>query len=385
MIKDITLSEIYNSCKEKTIKVSIKTENGIFSASSPSGTSKGKYEAKTLDFKTIKKNFPKIKKKLIGKREVEVDRTVEKIGIGKVGANLSIALSIASLRAISKNNPYVFLKHDAKFFPFPLGNTIGGGAHSGYPSEQEFLVLPVKAKTIKEAIKTNLAVWKETEYYLKPFITGRNKENAWMCKLNDLKSIEVLSKIAEEFEARVGIDFAASQIYKNGRYYYQHPDRNFSAEDQLDFVLNLIRTYKLVYVEDPFHENDFKHFVELTRKAKCLVVGDDTFATQPSRLRIGIRKKAGNAVIIKPNQAGTVSKTLETVKIAKEGGFATIVSHRSCETEDSFIADLALGTESPFIKCGVYGKEREAKLNRLVEIWNKTKNPEMVKIKKVFI
>jgi enolase len=378
MIKDIFLTEIYNSCKEKTIKASIKTERGIFSASTPSGTSKSDYEAKTLD---IKKKFQNIKKKFIGKKEIEIDRIIERIGIEKIGTNFSTALSIAALRAVSENHPYKFLKPDIKYFPYPLGNVIGGGAHSGYLSEQEFLAVPIKAKTMKEAIKINLSIWRETGDFLEPFLIGKNRENAWMCKLNDLKSLEILANIAEDFRARVGIDFAASQIYKDGRYYYRHPDRNFSPDDQLDFILNLIKTYKLVYVEDPFHENDFEHFAELTKKAKCIIAGDDLFATQPSRLRLGIKKKAGNAIIIKPNQAGTIFKTLETVRIAKEANFATIVSHRSCETNDNFIADLALGTESPFIKCGIYGKEREAKLDRLAEIWRKVKKPEMTKIK----
>jgi enolase len=380
MIKNIILSEIYNSCKEKTIQISIKTENGTFSASPPSGTSTGGYEAKTLNVKIIKKNFPKIKKRFIGRREVEVDRIIEKMGIERIGANFSIALSIAAIRAASRNNTYNFLNPHAKTFPFPLGNAMGGGAHSGYLSEQEFLILPVRAKSIKEAKETNLSIWKEINYYLKPFIVGRNRENAWMCKLNDLKSLEYLANIAGEFEARIGIDFAANNIYKNGRYYYNHPDRNFSAEDQLEFVLDLIRTYKLAYVEDPFHENDLKHFAELTRKVKCLVTGDDVFATQPYRLKLGIRERVCNSIIIKPNQAGSVYKTLETVRIAKKARYATIVSHRSCETNDSFIADLAVGTSSPIIKCGIFGKEREAKLDRLVEIWNNVENPKMTKL-----
>jgi len=381
MIKDITLSEIYNSCKDKTIKVSIKTEKGIFSASSPSGTSTGKYEAKTLDVEEIKKIFPKVKKKFIGRGEKEVDKIIERIGIKNVGANLSLALSVAAIRAIAID-AYKFFKKEAESFPYPLGNTIGGGAHSGYLSEQEFLVLPVKAKTINEAVKTNLSIWKEIEKTLKPFIIGRNRENAWICKLNDLKSLETLSDIAKDFGARIGIDFAANNIYKDGRYYYRHPDRNFSPEDQLEFVLDLIKNYKLAYVEDPFIENDFEHFAELTKKAKCLVAGDDLFATQSSRLKLGIKKKAANAIIIKPNQAGTVSRTLETVRIAKKANYVTVVSHRSCETNDSFIADLAVGIDSPIIKCATYDK---AKFKRLIAIWNKTKKPKMASLRKIFI
>lgn len=381
MIKDISLSEIYNSCGDKSIKVSIKNENGIFFASPPSGTSTGTYEAKTLDLDMIKKIFPKIKKKFLCKEEKEVDKIIESIGIKNIGSNLSLALSIAAIRALTKNNAYKFF-NNSETFPYPLGNTIGGGAHGGYVSEQEFLVIPLKARTMKEAIKTNLSIWKEIGKTLKPFITGRNRENAWICKLNDIKSLEVLEDIAEDFGARIGIDFAANNIFKDGRYYYRHPDRNFSAEDQLEFVLDLIKVYKLAYVEDPFIENDFEHFAELTKKVKCLVVGDDIFATQSSRLKLGIKKNAANAIIIKPNQAGTISRTLETVKIAKKANYVTVVSHRSCETNDSFIADLAVGIDSPIIKCATYDK---AKFKRLAEIWNKTKKPKMASLRKIFI
>lgn len=375
MITGIVLSEIYNSCKGKSVRVSIKTDKGTFFASSPSGTSTGSHEAKTLDVERIKRMFPGIKKKFIGKEESSIDEIIEGIGIERMGANLSIALSMAAMKAATNNNPYKFFnKSDS--FPYPLGNTIGGGAHGGYLSEQEFLILPVKAKTIKESVELNLSIWKSMGLILKPFLIGKNKENAWMCKLNDLKSLEMLSNVAEDFGARVGIDFAANNIY-NGRYYYKHPDRNFSADQQLDFVLDLIRVYKLAYVEDPFQENDFVHLAELTRKAKCLVTGDDYFTTQASRLKLGIKKKAGNAIIIKPNQVGTVSKTLETVNLAKKAGYTTIVSHRSCETDENFIADLAVGTQSPIIKCATYGKEREAKFKRLEEIWKRTRKPKM--------
>lgn len=384
MIEGLSFKEVYNSCEEKTIRISIKNKNGVFSADSPSGTSRGSYEAKTLDINEIKKKFPKIKKNFIGKEEVEVDKIIDKLGIENIGANLSTALSMAAVRAMTKNNPYKLFLNEPELFPYPLGNTIGGGTHGGYMSEQEFLVIPLKAKTMKETVETNLSIWKEVGKTLEPFLLGKNRENAWMCTLNDLKSLEILTDISEDYGARVGIDFAANNIY-NGRYYYKHPDRNFSAEDQLEFVLELIKSYKLFYIEDPFEEDDFENLAELTKKAKCLITGDDYFATQTSRLETGINKRAGNAIIIKPNQAGTILRTLETVKTAKKSNFVIIVSHRSCETEDSFIADLAVGTESPIIKCGVCGKEREAKLNRLIKIWNETSKPKMSNLGKTFI
>lgn len=383
MIRDVSISTILNSRREKTIKVSIKTDKGVYNASSPSGKSIGKWEAKTLSIKNILKNFPKIKKNFIDKNEREVDNIIERIGINKIGANLSTALSIASLRAVSSNKVYKFLNPSARNFPYPLGNVIGGGVHRGYTSEQEFLIIPRKAKTIKEVIETNLSIWKGVGKILKSkkVLFGKNDEGAWMCKLSDIKTLDLLSDIAEDYGARIGIDFAAYQIYKNGVYFYLHPNRKFSPEKQLDFVKDLIKTYKIFYVEDPFHQSDFKNFSELTEKVKCLIASDDLIGTQPSRLKIGIKKKAGNAVIIKPDQAGTVSKTLKTIEIAKKAKFTIIVSHRSGETTDNFISDLAVATNSPLIKCGIYGRERVAKLNRLIEIWNSVKNPKMFKLK----
>jgi len=382
MIKDLKISEVYNSVKEKTITVSMKTRKGIFSACAPSGTSEGDYEAKTLNNETVIKNFPKIKKKFIGKSEKNVDKIIKKIGIEKMGANLSLVLSVAAIRSLSKNNVYKLLNKKAHIFPYPLGNVVGGGAHKGYTSIQEFLVLPIKAKSIKEAIKTNLSIWKNFGKYIKlrGILLGNNYEGAWTCKLNDIKTLDILSIIAEDYGARIGIDFAAFEIYKKGRYYYKNPNKRLSPEKQLEFVLDLIKTYRLFYVEDPFHEDDFKHFSELTKRTRCLIVGDDIFATQPNRLKLAIKKKAGNGIIIKPDQVGLVSKTLETIKIAKKAGYKTIVSHRSRDTNDSFIADLAVGIECPILKCGIHGKERTSKLKRLVHIWNKVKKPEMAKI-----
>jgi len=382
MIRDLRISQVYNAVKEKTIKITMKTGKGTFSACAAHGSSEGDYEAKELDNEIIIKNFPETKKKFIGKNEKDVDKIIEKIGIEKIGANLTIVLSIAAIRALSKSDVYKYLNKNAHIFPFPLGNAIGGGAHKGYTSEQEFLVLPVRARTMKEAVNTNLSIWRDVGEFAKSkgISMGNNYEGAWMCKMNDIETLDILSKIAENYGARIGIDFASYDMYKEGKYFYKNPDRVLSAEEQLEFIFDLIKTYNLIYVEDPFHEDDFKHFSELTKKANCLIVGDDIFATQPDRLRLGISKKTANAIIIKPDQAGLVSKTLETIKIAKKANYKTIVSHRSRDTTDSFISDLAVGTESPIIKCGIHGKERETKLKRLIEIWNRVKKPEMARL-----
>jgi enolase len=293
-----------------------------------------------------------------------------------------LVLSIASIRALSNNNVYKFLDKKANIFPYPLGNVIGGGAHKVYTSIQEFLVLPTKAETIKEAIKINHSIWKDVGKFIKlrGISLGNNYEGAWMCKLDDVKSLDLVSHIAENHGARVGIDIAAFEIYKKGKYYYKDTNKKLTPGEQLEFVLDLIKTYRLYYVEDPFHENDFKHFSELTEKARCLIVGDDLFATDTKRLKMGIKKKAGNGIIIKPDQVGSVSRALNTIETAKKANYKTIISHRSRDTKDTFIADLAVGTRSPIIKCGIHGKERTSKLKRLVQIWNNVKKPEMASL-----
>ncbi len=383
MIKNLYISQVYNSFGEKTLKVSIKTEKGIYSARSPCGTSRSKYEAKTLKLEKIIKNFPQIKKKFIGKREEDVDKIIHNLGINKIGANLSIALSIASWRARSENKVYEILEPKARKFPFPVGNVMGEWLKG---SIQEFLVIPTKAKNIKEAIETNFLIWKDVGGILKYFkiCKGKNYEGAWITNLDDIKKLELLSDVAKTYGASIGLDMASTHFYKKGKYVYSKLKKKLKPDEQLEFVIELIKNYKIIYVEDPFQENDFKRFSELRKKVRCFIVGDDLFATQPQRLKKGVKKKSGNSILIKPDQAGTVSKTLETIKIAKEYNFATIISHRSKDTIDTFISDLAVGTKSPMIKCGIWGKERKAKLKRLVEIWDKVKKPSMQNLK-VFI
>ena len=382
MIKDIRLKQILNSCGKKTFRIKLITDKGDFIASAAAGTSEGIHEAKSIDLDKAFRFFPRYKGEFIGKNEKQTDKIIESIGLDKLGAHLSIALSIAGFRAVTNNDVYDFLNPGKKIFPLTLGNVIGGGAHKGFLTEQEFLVFPKSAKTMEEAVKTNYSIWEDVGKILKSknAVDGNNFEGAWMCKLDDIKALDLLSKVAEEHGAGIGMDFAASEYFKNGIYYYKNPERKLSPDKQLEFILGLIDAYKLEYVEDPFHEDDFKNFSILTRKAKTLIVGDDLFVTQEERLKKGIKAKACNGIIIKPDQAGTVSRTLKTVKLADKSKYKTIVSHRSGETMDTFISDLALGIGSPLLKCGIYGKERKAKHDRLVEIWNNTKNPLLAKL-----
>jgi len=299
--------------------------------------------------------------------------------VEEIGSNLSIALSIAATKAVAENNVYRFLEPIARGIPYPLGNVMGDWLKG---SIQEYLVAPLEATTIMEAIDINKAVWKDLGRKLKS--KSKNREGGWISKHDDIKNLDIVTKIAEEHGASVGIDMAASSLFENEKYVFKKLKKEFDEKEQIDFVTDLIKTYRLFYVEDPFHEEDFESFADLAKRAKCLIVGDDLFATNEQRLELGIDVDAANAIIIKPNQTGTVSRTLKTSAVADKKKYTTIVSHRSAETMDVFISDLAVGIESPLIKCGVYGKERSIKLKRLVEIWNSIENPVMNK-PKVFI
>lgn len=393
MIEDIVAIPAYNSRGERTIKVWIKTGKGFYSAYAPTGKSRGKWEAKTVDAKKALATLASIKKSLIRMREEDYeyfDDMLEGLGrenLGRIGANLAIALSMANIRAASDNKVYKFLNPNARTFPLPLGNVIGGGAHGGFTSIQEFLVYPAKATDIFEAIETNFKIWGDVGKLLKlrGFTAGRNDEGAWIARKDDLKTLEIVTSVAEKYGAGVGIDVAASQLYSKGKYVYHHLKKKFDSGDQLEFMKHIIKTYKLSYVEDPFHENDFASFAELRKSVKCLIVGDDLFATNPERILKGAEKESCNGAIIKPDQEGLVSKAIRATEVAKRSGMIPIISHRSGETEDAFISDFAVAMEAPLIKCGISGGERVAKVNRLIEIWNGVKNakskPQMAKLK----
>ncbi|MDD5416628.1 MAG: hypothetical protein PHU12_01485 [Candidatus Aenigmarchaeota archaeon] len=356
MIKSIKIDEIKDSRKNRQIRAILYTNKGTYLGCAPAGASTGKYEAKTAPNNAAIKQFLRLK---MIKDEKKLDSL-----IGKLPANISTPLSIAAWKANAKYS---------NMFPYPLGNVIGGGAHGGFTKIQEFLVCPVKAKNIKEAVETNKKIHKEVGRILR---TGKNDEGAWKSKHDEFVTLDVLSKVAEKYDAKIGIDFAATQMLKKGKYCYSFGC--IHKNEQVDFVKDLIRIYKLFYVEDPFEENDFSSFKELKKKTKCLVVGDDLTVTNPIRLKRA--KDSISGIIIKVNQIGTVSKAIQTVNSAKKYKITPVISHRSGETMDPFIADFAVSMKAPLLKCGIYGKEREAKLKRLIELWKKTKNPKMNKI-----
>ncbi|MEM5826034.1 MAG: hypothetical protein QXM64_01450 [Candidatus Aenigmatarchaeota archaeon] len=368
-VEDIKLRVIYNSFGEKTVEAII---NESFSASSSGGISRSLKEAKAISPEIAIKNFEKIKKEFLGDfSQEEFDKKLkenEKLLGGIVTTSLSLAFF--SMEFETK------YRKDVKYFPNLLVNVLGGGKHSFLekPEIQEILVMP-RAKSIREAIEIAIEIWLEVKNILKEkkILCGLNPEDAWLANITNEEALEIVENIAKRYKARIGIDFAASSLFKNG--YYIYHDKRLKKEEQIDYVLKIIREYKLFYVEDPLEENDESGFKELSKKTNILICGDDIIATNLERL-----KRVENilkAVIIKPNQAGNVSECLNIIKFSRSKKIVSIVSHRSTKTACTSEAKLA--TFADLAKFSVAGIDCE-RCNELLRIWEESKNPRMRKI-----
>jgi enolase len=231
-----------------------------------------------------------------------------------------------------------------------------------------------KTKTVKEAWELNKKIKKEAEFFLKKadseFKGKKNDEDAWQTSLNEKEVLEILKNSG----VNLGLDIASTTFHKRKKYSYHNPALDRSSEEQLFYISSLIKNFPLFYIEDPFYEEDFESFAQLTKKfPEALIVGDDLTTTNIKRFEKAIEMKSINALIVKPNQNGSLIELKEICEIAKKNGIKIIFSHRSGETAESILADLAFGFQADFLKCGITGKEREAKIKRLIEIEKKLK------------
>lgn len=383
VIKKVSAKSILDSRKDKTIFVSVKTNAGDFSASAPNGKSKGKYEAKPYkknleeDIKTLKKFSDYFSEENIEK--FEDLRRIEDIVDGHIGANTIFALESAVLKALAKEKEkdvWQLINCSSKKFPRLVGNCVGGGKHSGSikkPDFQEFLLIP-NYKSVKENFEKNKKVKEDVKISLskidKRFKGMKNDENAWEVSLNEKEVLDVLKKYKIPF----GVDIASSSFYKRKNYNYYNPLLKRSQDEQFRYLNNLIKNFNLFYIEDCFHEEDFDSFAKLLKKfPRSLIVGDDLIVTNSKRLEKAIEEKSINAVIVKPNQCGSLLEVKKVCELARENKIKIVFSHRSGETNETILADLAFGFGADFFKCGIDGKEREAKLKRLIEIEKRLK------------
>jgi enolase len=369
-IEDIQLREIIDSRTKPTVEAEI---NGSY-GKAPSGASTGRHEAKCHVPEHLEELEKLLKKKLKGRNltQEEFDQILQEIDGSSDFSRLGAA-AIASSFAFKNAAGF----EHSKQFPLPLSNVIGGGEHGGNTSIQEFLVLPVNAETFPEALKTNTKIYQEIKHRYSQKIKGINDEGALITSMNDEKTLEALKKVADKHEARIGLDIAASEFYQNKKYKMTSMNQVNSPKEHLEYIQGLINRFNLVYVEDPFDQDDFKHHARLTAKnPDIMICGDDLFTTNKERLEKGITNQAANSLIIKPNQIGTVTEAKKTVDLAEEENYTPVISHRSGETIDSTISDLSLEWKCPVIKAGI-ADIRIAKLNKLTRLWDQAENPEI--------
>ena len=410
IIEDVQVRKILDSRGNPTIEVDVITWSGFGRAAAPSGASTGSREVVSfpeggVDV-VVREMEDFIASELIGMDTEDIatiDEVLKEIdgteNLAGIGGNTTVAISMAVAKAAAESYNMPLYKYIGgnlvNELPFPLGNMMNGGAHAGVnaPDIQEFLVVPTGATSIVEAIFANASVHKRLKELIQTkdsnFTGGKGDEGGWVPNITNDAALEIQAKACEEvgdelgIEIRPSLDMAASELWNadEQKYVYAHDGVKRDTGDQIDFVKDIIDTYKMFYVEDPFDESDFNGFSELTSKVgdKCLVCGDDLFVTNKELLAKGIEAKAANAIIIKPNQIGSLSETYATVKLAKENDIVPVVSHRSGETTDETISHLAVGLSCPMIKTGAIGGERIAKLNELIRIEEEILNPQMGK------
>jgi len=397
MIKSIKAKEILNSRGKQTIEIELRTGKDIFKASVPSGASRGKHEA--VEIKAVKaiKNVneviaPKLrgkdptKQKGIDELMIELDGTKNKKNLG---ANAILPVSIAVCRAGAATKGIPLYKHINQYYenrsrgiglPRPCFNIINGGAHAKNNLEiQEFMIIP-QEKSFAKNLKVGKTVFKKLKAILKKNFGRKGiimgDEGGFSPPIfNDIDALDFIIKAINGYNVKIGLDCAASQFYSKGK--YRIDDKGFDRDTLLEFYKDIVKKYPIIFIEDPFFEKDTKGFSKITKGLgkKINIIGDDLLVTNIKKIKQAKNKKACSGAIIKPNQIGTVTETLEAVKLVKSYKWKVVVSHRSGETLDDFIADLAVGVGADFIKSGAPTKpERLVKYNRLLKIEKELKN-----------
>jgi len=405
-ITNVIGREVLDSRGNPTVEVDVILENGIKGrAIVPSGASTGVREALELrdndnnryngkgvlkavsnvnnELKNLVVGMDVLEQKAIDYKMIEADGTENK---SKFGANAILGVSMAVLKAaaLSVNKPLYKYVGDGKELPRPMMNILNGGAHADNNLDfQEFMIIPNR-DTIKERVRVGAEVFHALKKVLneKGYFTGVGDEGGFAPNLSSNKEgfdliIEAINKsgYTPGKDVSIAIDVAASEFYKDGKYHIDNKD--LTTDELINFYEELINTYPIISIEDPVDENDWEGFSKITAKLgdNIQLVGDDLFVTNKKCLQMGIDKKAGNAILLKLNQIGTVTETIETINLAKKNGYKTVISHRSGETEDTTIADLAVGLSLGQIKTGSTSRtDRICKYNQLMRIEEEINN-----------
>jgi enolase len=404
-ILDIKGRQILDSRGNPTIEVDVFLSDGSMGrAAVPSGASTGKYEAVELRDKDkaiyngmgVKQAVKNVNteifdilsgrdpfdQKNIDSDMIELDGTDNK---SRLGANAILGVSMAVARSAACSLQLPLWKYiggiRANTLPLPMMNIINGGAHANNGLDfQECMIMPIGFSTFSEALRAGTEIFVNLKNLLskKGFSNAVGDEGGFAPEINNLK--EALLFISEAIEISdytlgkdifIAIDAAASELFKDGMYHIKGENKILNTDELADYWVNICEEFPIVSIEDPFDENDWDGFKKITNLIgdKVQIVGDDVFVTNKDKLSLGIDKKAGNSILIKLNQIGTLSETIETMELAKTAGFGVIVSHRSGETEDVFISDLSVALNAGQIKTGSLSRsDRTSKYNQLIRI-----------------
>lgn len=393
--------EILDSRGTPTVEASVFLDNGITAtASVPSGASTGSREALELRdndkryhgkgvLKAVNNINTIIKENLVGKEleQVSIDKLLISLdgtdNKSILGANATLAVSLASIKAsamLEKKELYSYLSSGRVSMPLPMVNIINGGKHADNNLDiQEFMIVPA-VKKISERIRAASEIFHTLKDILasQGLITSVGDEGGFAPNLeyNNLALDLIMEAIEKSgytpgVDIFIALDVAASEIYNKKTQTYKIDNRDLTSDELIKYYIALVNKYPIISIEDPFFENDFESLAVLTKLIgeKIMLVGDDFFVTNAKFLEKGISMKAGNAILLKANQIGTVTEMIKTIILARKNNYKMIISHRSGETEDTFIADFAVGLSIPFIKTGSMSRgERIAKYNRLMKI-----------------
>jgi enolase len=417
VIKKVKARQVFDSRGFPTVEAEVILADGSIGQSIvPSGASTGSYEAHELRDKSNEylnkgvlsaveninseinntvNGLSTFEQKKIDNLLIKLDGTDNK---KRLGANAILAVSIANAKAAANSDKTSLFKYlggnNKNKLPFPMLNIINGGAHANNSLQiQEFMIRPDGGKSFYDCLGMSFLVIQnlKDELKLKEFNTNLGDEGGFAPSFNsDEIAIEYIIKAIKKAGLKIGrdinicLDVAANELYVSGKYKIKENNKLVTADELINYYKSLCNKYPIVSIEDPVFEDDWNVWKKLTRELgkKVQIVGDDLFVTNLMRLKKGVKELAANAILIKPNQIGTVTETLEVINFAKKNKFNTIISHRSGDSEDTFIADLAVATESSQIKTGSLARsERVSKYNRLLRIEEEIgKKSEMVKL-----
>lgn len=385
--RNLKIRQIFATNAQKTLEVELETAKGKVRSSVPIGTSVGKHEVKYLPVADAINKFHLIRRHFTAEdfeKQEDVDlliRTIDKTDdLREIGGNLALAISSAFLKAFSLEAgqevfEYLLTQRKEKAnVPRPICNVVGGWKEQR-SDIQEFSLLPVHQTSFLDSITKIAHAYKDIGRKLggidPTFAFAKNLESAWVTNLPFEEIMKILTKVANENLMKIGLDIAASQLWDKNRYYVYPSNKLLTKEEQIGFIKNIVKKYPVIYVEDPFNEDDFISFAVLAHELQPRIIcGDDLYASNMKRLKDGIEFKATNAIIIKPNQVGIITDVIKTVELARKNKMITVMSHRSGETEDALVCHLAVGLSCDYIKLGIAG-ERTVKINEMIRIEEK--------------